>query len=239
MSPPDLSTNDCLRERVALAGVGARQPQREFVTLLTAPRQTRHFKSKRSGSMRYLIATVIFTALGISPALATSRPVPFVVTFVKNPQPTQEIFAHSWPNLIKENNDFNINGFLHRKPVKGRNFGLYIDIATVPINGATAIISINDTPFAKCNPNPLGENHHDLPVAILCPARLTIKRNGNYKTYNIGKICRVGSNNPHDLAYAEYSEKQNKISAYAMIGGKKVVPSDFDENCDKTIKLER
>jgi len=169
--------------------------------------------------------------------MAKDASVPFVGRLYENPQPSDPIFAHTWPRLIEEHNRAEVEGFLHMRPTQGKNFDLYLDAAKLRVPGGEAAVSIYSGPFAGCRGMAAGRAD---PHAIICPAHLTVYRDGSYKTVDIGTACRVGTDRqPTQTTSARtaYDAASNSIHLYAVIDGKRVERTSTDESCDRIIPL--
>ena len=189
--------------------------------------------------MRLYITSVALIVLIISPACSASTTVPFYWHYIKTPRHIDPLFIHTWPYLIQETNNSVLNKSLNIRPTRGHNLEIDLDIATIPIRDGTATISVLSPSTYKCDPNPLGENHNNLPVPLLCPARMTIKNMNTYKSYNIGKICVNGLEKDGNRDFVKYNEYNNTISIYAKINNKRVEFNVFNENCDKIINIPK
>ena len=75
-----------------------------------------------------LLAVASYTEACAQTATAAFRAVDY-----EDPQPTQPIFAHTWPGLIDANNKAHASGFLHMKAAPGHNLSLVLNNAEIPI----------------------------------------------------------------------------------------------------------
>lgn len=178
------------------------------------------------------VSALSVTGIVSAEAQAASR---FHSQLYENPQPSDPIFAQTWPDLIAENNRANAEGYLHLKPEPGKNLDLFLDNATVDIPGGKAVISIKSGPFAGCRG--IGEHHDMNSRAIPCPARITVIRNGTARTSDAGMLCRVGSSNAKNFAQAVFDPKNSSIHVSVVING---IPSDRSEGndpCDVEIAI--
>ena len=81
-----------------------------------------------------LLAVASYTEACAQTATAAFRAVDY-----EDPQPTQPIFAHTWPGLIDANNKALASGFLHMKAVPGHNLSLVLNNAEIPIPGGKIV----------------------------------------------------------------------------------------------------
>ena len=162
-------------------------------------------------------------------------PVIFRIEQFEDPQPTDILFSESWPRLIDENNRESTKFFPSLKLKPGHNAALSLTIAKVAIPAGEAIISIYTGPFPHCQG--IGEIHNLDPVAIACPARMTVRRGDEYQTVDLGWVCRVGPVTSSSGAAAVYDENSNAIHLSAMVAGKLVEVADDGVPCDRIIPL--
>lgn len=235
IKPTTISGQARSRGRALSRGWRAGLPERVSVQSPPVPHLGKSYRTERSCIMRYFLANVIFAALAISPALAASKPVPFIRHIYDNPQPALPILAHSWPDLIKYNNT-QIIQLIGKPSVPGQNERLILDIAVVPIIDGTATISMNTTGGPDCVGIAIS-SHDTYPHNMQCPARITINRHGKYRTLTLGTLCAVDYGKKDDIAFAKFDPETNTIKTYIIIDGKKVADDGFGGNCNKIIKL--
>jgi hypothetical protein len=178
---------------------------------------------------------VALTVIG-APVVAQAKDASalFIKKIYKNPQSSNPLFGKIWPGLIEDHNRM-VSG-LHVPsimPAPGQNASLGLDIATLSIDGAQILVSINDN-LGDGYCEAIGEPRDMLVHAQPCAARLTVVRNGTYQTTDIGKICMVwGPNlNPStNAAFASYDAKTQSIRVFALVDGAAV------PECEHNISL--
>jgi hypothetical protein len=121
------------------------------------------------------------------------------------------------------------------KAAPGHNLSLVLDNAEIPIPGGKIVASMRSGLDGGCHIGSISQD--ETPRAFSCPARVTVYRNGQARTKDIGFICRVGSTFSADVARMSYDPKANTLTFSAVIGGKAVPFSNTDEPCDRTIAL--
>ena len=194
----------------------------------------------RASSVRERKFTMVLSALVVAVASCTeacaqTATATFRAVDYEDPQPNQSIFAHTWPGLIEANNKALACGFLHMKAAPGHNLSLVLNNAEIPIPGGKIVASIRSGLDGGCHIGSISQD--ETPRAFSCAARVTVYRNGQARTKDIGFICRVGSTSPADAARMSYDAKANTLTFSAAIGGKAVSFSNTDEPCDRTIAL--
>ncbi|SDR63434.1 hypothetical protein SAMN05519103_08609 [Rhizobiales bacterium GAS113] len=180
----------------------------------------------------------------IAPAVARAKDgsVPFIPRVYENPQPSDPIFAQTWPDLIEQNNKEHLEGSFYTTPTPSKNSDILLETATLPIPGGQAIISISPSIGLRSFCLGIGEHHDDLARAEPCRARLTVLRNGVVKTTEIGMVCGIYAQSPPTSATsarAAFDAKTNSIHLYVVIDGKHVERSDGDDPCDHVIPLSK
>jgi hypothetical protein len=181
-----------------------------------------------------MLVLAILAVTPLSLAVAQNATATFRTHLYENPQPSESIFAQTWPDLIDANNKA-LATFLHMKPAPGKNLDLYLDNAELPIAGGKIVASIDTSSFDACHTGPLSQD--ETPRAFSCPARLTVYKDGQARTKDIGFICRVGSTSPMDAAHMTFDAETNSLRFWAVIAGKMVRVSNTDEPCDRTLSL--
>jgi hypothetical protein len=154
-----------------------------------------------------------------------------------NPQPSQPIFAETWPGLIAANNEAHAKGFLHNGPSPGKNSSLVLNNAVLTIPGGRIVASINSGLYSGCHTGSLSQDN--AAHAFSCPARVTIYKDGQARTIDAGFLCRVGGDTPNSAAEVSYDPASKVLQFFAVIGGARVPFSNTDEPCDRTLSLAR
>jgi hypothetical protein len=154
-----------------------------------------------------------------------------------NPEPSQPIFAVTWPGLIVANNEAHAKGFLHNGPAPGKNSSLVLDNAVLTIPGGRIVASINSGLYSGCHTGSLSEDN--AAHAFSCPARVTIYKGVETRTIDAGFLCRVGGDTADSAAEMSYDPASNALHFSAVVGGARVPFSNTDEPCDRTISLSQ
>ncbi|SDR63320.1 hypothetical protein SAMN05519103_08488 [Rhizobiales bacterium GAS113] len=203
------------------------------------------------GSAFALAGMIVLSAPAVTQAKDAS--VPFSPHVYESPQPSDPIFAQTWPTLIEENNRATVEALPKIKIPPGTNAGIALFTARVPIPGGQAIISIAPRVGLRplCNGLAIGP-HDNYPHNMTCLAHLTIFRNGMFKTSDIGTVCTLYSEEPRTpatSARAVYDATNDSIRLYVMINGRHVERSDGGDGddplktnagpCDRIIPLPR
>lgn len=189
-----------------------------------------------------LVALPILLLGGSSNAFAKQdHSVAFITHEYDNPQPTDPMFSKIWPGLIAKANKEAIAEGL--PPPPGTNDGFFIDVATLPILGGKALVTIPYGAYvSKCQGDAMPQHQNEVGRALNCSARLTTIRNGIYRTKNIGLACHVATDTPpteSTSARAAYDAKTNTVHLYAMIAGKRVIKAINIKTCEHIIPLPK
>ena len=191
--------------------------------------------SVRERKSAMVLSALLLAVASYTEACAQTATAAFRAVDYEDPQPTQPIFAHTWPGLIDTNNKALSSGFLHMKAAPGHNLSLVLNNAEIPIPGGIIVASIRSGLEGGCHIGSISQD--ETPRAFSCPARVTVYKDGQARTKDIGFICRVGSTSPADVTHMSYDPKANTLTFSAVIGGKAVPFSNTDEPCDRTIAL--
>jgi hypothetical protein len=186
--------------------------------------------------MKRALACMVTFIASLGAVQAKDASMPFLGHLYESPNRTEPIFVQTWPALIDDNNKATLEDLPATKLSFGKNAGISLFTARLPIPGGQAIISI--APRVGLHPlcDGLAVGPHDnYPHNMNCPARLTISRKGTYKTIDIGQVCTLYSEEPiteATSARAVYEPKTNSIRLYVMINGKHVERADGGDGAD-------
>ena len=203
-------------------------------------RNVRRFESRAHGPLRFRAVAAVAFLLALTcgvPLSAAAEPIgaTFVVVAFDDPQPTDELFAQSWPRLIEENNRDSAALFPGLKPLPGHNAALSLAVVSFAIPGGEAVLSIYTGPLPRCQG--AGTLKGTGPVALPCPARLTIRRGGAFRTVDLGFVCRVAPVTALSRTLATFDADANVIRLSAQVGGRPVQTAGDNVSCTRAIPL--
>ena len=140
--------------------------------------------SVRERKSAMVLSALLLAVASYTEACAQTATAAFRAVDYEDPQPTQPIFAHTWPGLIDANNKALASGFLHMKAAPGHNLSLVLNNAEIPIPGGKIVASIRSGLDGGCHIGSISQD--ETPRAFSCPARVTVYRNGQARTKDIG-----------------------------------------------------
>ena len=170
-----------------------------------------------------------------SAAAAETISAAFAVVAFDNPQPSDDLFARSWPGLIEANNRDSAKLFPGLKPPPGHNAALSLAVARLAIPGGEAVLSIYTGPLPRCQG--AGSLRGTGAVALPCPARLTIRRERSFRTVDIGFVCRVAPVTSSSRTLATFDADANVIRLSAEVDGRPVETAGDNVPCGRAIPL--
>ena len=189
-----------------------------------------HLRAVAAVFLSLALASSVPSAVGAEPISAT-----FVVVAFDNPQPSDEIFARSWPGLIEENNRDSAKLFPGLNPPPGHNAALSLAVARFAIPGGEAVLSIYTGPLPRCQG--AGSLRGTGAVALPCPARLTIRRGDAFRTVDLGFVCRVAPVTALSRTLATFDGDADVIRLSAQVGGRPVETAGDNVRCRRAIPL--